>query len=104
MAGEAIEKIKGSEEEAVKILEKAKGDAKKLLDATARKKEKLIAEKREALKADEAEINEEFKREIEEAVRDIDEEEKRDIESVDTLCGGNVQKVVSYIIEEIVEE
>jgi vacuolar-type H+-ATPase subunit H len=104
MAGEVIEKIKGSEEDALRLLDKAKADARKLIEATARKKEELIANKKETLKDDEARITQTYARETEQAVGEISDEETKDIESVDRLCEGNVRKVVSYIIEEIVRE
>lgn len=104
MAGEGIEKIKGSEEEALSILDRAKADARKLIEATARKKEELIADKKETLKEDEARIRQKYARETEKAVDEIGDEETKNVESVDRLCEGNVRKVVSYIIEEIVRE
>jgi len=104
MAGEAIEKIREKEKEGQEIIEKAKLDAKKIIEEAREKKDLYLAEKDELLKEEEATISSKYKKETDEAIKNLEEEKIKEIEETDQLCKKNLNRVVEFITQTIVEE
>jgi len=104
MAGEAIEKIREKEKEGQEIIEKAKLDAKKVIEEAREKKDLYLAEKDELLKEEEATISSKYKKETDEAIKNLEEEKIKEIEETDQLCKKNLNRVVEFITQTIVEE
>jgi len=104
MAGEAIEKIREKEKEGQEIIEKAKLDAKKIIEEAREKKDLYLAEKDKLLKEEEATISSKYKKETDEAIKNLEEEKIKEIEETDQLCKKNLNRVVEFITQTIVEE
>lgn len=104
MAGEAIEKIREKEKEGQEIIEKAKLDAKKIIEEAREKKDLYLAEKDELLKKEEVTISSRYKKETDEAIKSLEKEKIKEIEETDQLCKKNLNRVVEFITQTIVEE
>jgi vacuolar-type H+-ATPase subunit H len=104
MAGELIEKIREKEQEASQIISDVKDKAMKMVLSAEEKKADYIGEKDALLREDEKRIKEKYDSETREIIREIEDEEKKGIESINTLCEQNIEKVVTFISEEIVKE
>jgi vacuolar-type H+-ATPase subunit H len=104
MAGEVIQKIKKTENEASELVMKAHADAKRLLEKTREKKSELITDKDRLLEQDETRIRDLYAQQTKEAVREIEEEEKSSREKINASCEKHIKQVVSFITSEIVKE
>jgi len=104
MAGEVIGRIRSTEEEAARIVEKAKNEAREIIEGTAEKKQRMLEQQDELLAEEEEKIRRRYREETEELLRGIEEEERRRIEQVNVLCERNLRQVVEHIAREIVKE
>jgi cell division septum initiation protein DivIVA len=104
MAGEVIGRIRSTEEEASRIVEKARREAGEIIEGTAEKKQRMIEHQDELLAEEEKQIQRRYREETEELLRGVEEEERRRIEQVNVLCERNLQQVVEHVAREIVKE
>jgi hypothetical protein len=104
MAGEVIKQIRDMENEASQLISGAHADAKKLLDQTREAKTEFLMAKDKILEKDEAVIREKYADETARVVAEIDEEGKNSVERITAACEQNLDRVVDYIITEIVKE
>ncbi len=104
MAGEVIEKIREKEKEAQEIIEKAKLEARKIVEEAKAKKNGFFTEKDKILKRDEENISKKYHDETEVAINELEVQKNREIEEIDKKCEKNLNKVVEYISQKIVEE
>ena len=104
MAGELIEKIVEKEREAFQIISEVKDKAMKMILSAEEKKTDYIGEKDALLKEDSERVKEKYDSETQDIIREIEDEEKREVQRINTLCEQNLEKVVTFISEEIVKE
>ena len=104
MAGEGLQTIRKTEEEAQDIINRAKSDVQSELEKARAQKKRFIEEKDVLLEKEETSIRQKYEREASTVLEDIAREEKEQIEKINSVCEKNLAKVVQYITEEIVKE
>jgi vacuolar-type H+-ATPase subunit H len=104
MAGEVIHRIKQKENEAAELINKARADAKNLLQKTRAGKADILGQKDELLQKEEEKIKQKYARETAQIIEEIEKEENETIKKITALCDKNLPKVVDYITNEIVKE
>ncbi len=104
MAGEVIHRIKQKENEAAELINKARADAKNLLEKTRNGKSDILSQKDLLLQKEEEKIKEKYDKETTHIIQEIEKEENDTIKKITALCGKNLPKVVDYITNEIVKE
>jgi vacuolar-type H+-ATPase subunit H len=101
---EVIHRIKQKENEAAELINKARADAKKLLQKTRDEKAGIVGQKDELLRKEEENIKEKYDRDTTKIIEEIEKEEIETIKKITALCDRNLPKVVDYITNEIVKE
>ena len=104
MAGEGIDSIKKTEEEATKIVVDAQAETKRIIQKARDQKNELINSKDRALIKGEESIKLRYNEQTQEVLRKLEGEEEKNVEKVDEHCQKNLMKVVSYISKQIVKE
>ncbi|MBN2322393.1 MAG: hypothetical protein JXQ30_01565 [Spirochaetes bacterium] len=104
MSGEAIRSIRQSEEEAAKMIDDAKAETKRVIEAAEKKKKGLFTEKDELLSGEEEKIKKRYAEESKTLSESLERGEIEHIGKVDERCKRNLKKVAEYIADQITME
>ncbi|UCB46534.1 MAG: hypothetical protein JSV25_03670 [Spirochaetota bacterium] len=104
MAGEGIDSIKKTEEEAARIVVDAQAETKQILQKARDRKKELIDSRDKALIKEEENIKSKYSDQTKEVITKLEREEEKNVEKVNERCQKNLNKVVLFISKQIVKE